>query len=185
MSKGRKSVPGQSWSRRGFLTASGALAAWPLLAPPASAQVRRRIPWADYPFKMGVASGEPLADGFVLWTRLAPQPLAGGGMPPENVEVSWQVAADEKMTKVVARGTAVATPELAHSLHIEVAGLEPCAGIGINSRHPARPARWAARARLRGPKTCPSGCVLRSLRASTTSKGSLRPTSTWPRKIST
>jgi alkaline phosphatase D len=124
MSNARR-VSGQSWSRREFLTVGGALAAWPLLAPPTSAAVRRRIPFADYPFKLGVASGEPLADGFVLWTRLAPQPLSGGGMPAENVEVSWQVAKDEKMTQVVARGTAVATPELAHSVHIEVAGLEP------------------------------------------------------------
>jgi len=120
-----RSQSGRSWSRREFLTASGTLAVWPLLAAPASAEVRRRVPWTDYPFKLGVASGEPTPDGVVLWTRLAPQPLAGGGMPAKNVEVSWQVASDETMTKVVARGTAIATPELAHSLHIEVAGLEP------------------------------------------------------------
>ena len=31
--------------------------------------------------------GRPAADGVVLWTRLAPEPLNGGGMPMANVEV--------------------------------------------------------------------------------------------------
>lgn len=80
---------------------------------------------SGYPFTLGVASGEPAADGFVIWTRLAPEPLAGGGMAPAPVEVEWQVARDEKMSQVVRRGSALATPEWAHSLHVEVSGLEP------------------------------------------------------------
>ena len=78
-----------------------------------------------YPFSLGVASGDPLPAGVVLWTRLAPDPLRGGGMPPENVEVDWWVATDERMTNVVRRGTTVAEPDLAHSVHVEVNGLEP------------------------------------------------------------
>jgi len=77
------------------------------------------------PFTLGVASGEPSADGFVIWTRLAPKPLAGGGMAPMPVEVEWQVARDENMSRVVRRGSALATPEWAHTLHVEVSGLEP------------------------------------------------------------
>lgn len=46
-------------------------------------------------------------------------------MPDENVEVAWQVCDDEAMTKVVAKGIAIATPQLAHSVHIEVQGLRP------------------------------------------------------------
>ena len=46
-------------------------------------------------------------------------------MPPQNIVVNWQVADDEAMTKVVAKGTAVASPELAHSVHVEIQGLEP------------------------------------------------------------
>jgi alkaline phosphatase D len=61
----------------------------------------------------------------VLWTRLAPDVLNGGGMPPETVPVEWQVASDEKMRNVVQRGTAIATPELAHSIHAEVSQLRP------------------------------------------------------------
>jgi len=48
------------------------------------------------PFTLGVASGDPEPDGVVLWTRLAPDPLQGGGMPPHNVEVEWKVATDQR-----------------------------------------------------------------------------------------
>lgn len=40
--------------------------------------------FGENPFSLGVASGEPLPDGVVLWTKLAPEPTAldgRGGMP--------------------------------------------------------------------------------------------------------
>jgi alkaline phosphatase D len=77
------------------------------------------------PFSLGVASGDPLPDGVVLWTRLAPDPLNGGGMPPRAVTVNWEVAADEGMKEVVLRGAAAASPELGHSVHVETQGLKP------------------------------------------------------------
>src|SRR4029077_16885750 len=79
----------------------------------------------SYPFSMGVASGDPLPDGIVLWTRLAPKPLEGGGMPMNIVDVDWEIARDPRFQTVVQKGTAVARPELGHSVHVEVAGLEP------------------------------------------------------------
>jgi alkaline phosphatase D len=80
----------------------------------------------DDPFRLGVASGDPAADGVVLWTRLAPRPLEpGGGLPPEVVEVDWLLAEDEALSKGVRRGRALALPELGHSVHVEVGGLEP------------------------------------------------------------
>ncbi|MEO0463241.1 MAG: alkaline phosphatase D family protein [Pseudomonadota bacterium] len=78
----------------------------------------------EYPFQLGIASGEPEADGFVIWTRLAPEPLAiDYGMPKAAVEVKWEVATDDRMREVVASGTAIARPELGHAIHVEVAGL--------------------------------------------------------------
>ncbi|WP_041407325.1 alkaline phosphatase D family protein [Segniliparus rotundus] len=79
-------------------------------------------------FALGVASGDPLPDGVVLWTRLAPAPLAGdgfGGMGAAPVTVQWQVASDEKFAHIVREGSVTATRELAHSAHPEVHGLEP------------------------------------------------------------
>ncbi|SOD62076.1 alkaline phosphatase D [Streptomyces zhaozhouensis] len=83
--------------------------------------------FAGDPFAFGVASGDPLPDGVVLWTRLAPDPLAldgRGGMPERTVTVDWEVAEDERFTRGVRRGAEQATPELAHSVHAEVSGLD-------------------------------------------------------------
>lgn len=79
------------------------------------------------PFTLGVASGEPAPDGFVLWTRLALNPLApdGQGGMAEPVMITWEVATDEMMRGVVQRGTVEADSRLAHSVHVEVGGLEP------------------------------------------------------------
>lgn len=78
-----------------------------------------------YPFTLGVASGDPVPDGVVLWTRLAPRPLEGGGMPMANIEVSWDVASDVAFRSIVRTGTEIARPELGHSLHADVRGLLP------------------------------------------------------------
>jgi alkaline phosphatase D len=73
---------------------------------------------------MGVASGDPLPDGVVLWTRLAPEPLDGGGMPMANVEVAWELASDRAFASIVQKGTTIARPELGHSVHVEASGLD-------------------------------------------------------------
>ena len=112
-------------SRRLFLAYAASLSALPWLGQRASA-AKRAIRFAAEPFSLGVASGDPIRRGVVLWTRLAPQPLEpGGGMEPANVEVGWEIARDEAMRNVVTRGTTVATPQLAHSVHVEVDTLEP------------------------------------------------------------
>lgn len=82
------------------------------------------LKFADNPFTLGVASGDPWADSVVLWTRLAIDPLHGGGMPMAPATVTWEVASDDKMSKIVKRGTETATAEWAHSVHAEVTGLE-------------------------------------------------------------
>ncbi len=112
-------------SRRQFFRAAAALSLWPLIQRPAIGVVVSKVSFRDYPFSLGVASGDPLPDGVVLWTRLAPDPLHGGGMASENIEVGWLVASDQSMKNIVASGTEVATPEFAHSVHVEVDGLEP------------------------------------------------------------
>ncbi|MFI0480756.1 alkaline phosphatase D family protein [Actinomadura sp. 9N215] len=93
---------------------------------PDPAQASPRL--AGYPFTFGVASGDPWPDGVVLWTRLATTPLADdglGGMPGKDVPVRWEVAEDDAMRRVVKRGSVLAAPELAHSVHVEVKGLRP------------------------------------------------------------
>jgi len=77
------------------------------------------------PFQLGVASGDPLHDRVIIWTRLAPSPLTDGGMPDVDVPVIWEVYADEAMTTLVAQGWVFAVPELAHSVHVDVTNLQP------------------------------------------------------------
>lgn len=77
------------------------------------------------PFTLGVASGDPGPTGVVLWTRLAPDPLQGGGMPPEPVPVDWVVAEDEALRRPIQQGRVMALPAEAHSIHLEVQGLRP------------------------------------------------------------
>ncbi len=109
--------------RRSLIIGAGALAGLAI-----ASQTNRVIAtprFTDYPFSLGVASGDPLPTSVVLWTRLAPDPLNGGGMIPNPVPIQWQVATDATMRQVVRRGTATATPELAHSVRVVVEGLQP------------------------------------------------------------
>ena len=77
------------------------------------------------PFTLGVASGDPLPDSVLLWTRLAPRPYEpDSGLPHARVPVRWELARDERFTRIVRRGTATAHPEFDHSVHVEVKGLD-------------------------------------------------------------
>ena len=123
-------------SRRRFLTgAAGTLVAVPLVGAgagkPRDARPRRPPkppkPVPDLPdglFSLGVASGDPVSDGVVLWTRLALDPLAGGGMPAIDVPVRWEVASDAHFRRVVRAGTITASPAWAHSVHVDVRHLQ-------------------------------------------------------------
>lgn len=89
-------------------------------------RVVRRARFREDPFQLGVASGDPFSDGVTLWTRLAPRPLdPDGGMTGDRIAVRWELAEDEGFSRVVKRGTATATSELAYSVHVNVDGLKP------------------------------------------------------------
>ncbi len=107
-------------SRRQFVAGAAATAFG------APALLRAQSLFARYPFSLGVAAGDPSPDGFVIWTRLAPDPLdPHGGMVMSPMPVAWEVAADERFATIVARGEEAARPELGHSVHIELSGLQP------------------------------------------------------------
>lgn len=81
--------------------------------------------FASNPFSLGIASGCPTAEGCVLWTRLAPDPLNDGGLADQPIEIGWEVAEDEAFTRIVRTGTTRAVAEEAHSVHVELHGLQP------------------------------------------------------------
>ena len=98
--------------RRRFLSGAAATLVAPWLACGArGADVER--------FALGIASGQPRADGMVLWTRVT------GDALDERVAVQWEVATDERFADVVARGEELAEAAWVHSVHAKVAGLAP------------------------------------------------------------
>jgi alkaline phosphatase D len=84
------------------------------------------LPRLDGPaFTLGVASGDPTPESVILWTRLATDPVDGGGMPDTDLPVVWEVATDDRLGDVVASGVATASPRLGHSVHVDATGLDP------------------------------------------------------------
>ncbi|MGP3981328.1 alkaline phosphatase D family protein [Streptomyces sp. KR80] len=77
-------------------------------------------------FLHGVASGDPLPDGVLLWTRVTPTPDAvpGSGKGPD-VTVGWQMSEDKSFGTVVARGTTTARASSDHTVKVDVRGLRP------------------------------------------------------------
>src|SRR5260221_7631009 len=116
-------------TRRSLLRVAGPAAG--LIAAPALVGCVGGPSWrSGDPFSLGVAAGEPTPDGFVLWTRLAPEPLAAdpatpGGMTGGPVALSYEIASDPAMRDIVRRGSATAEPRFAYSAHLEIAGLSP------------------------------------------------------------
>ncbi|MEG3628683.1 alkaline phosphatase D family protein [Streptomyces poriticola] len=149
-------------NRRDLLRAAGAAGAlsvaWPLAAglSPAQALEAAEALGAQYdraPFTLGVASGDPQPHSVLLWTRLAPEPLAAEQNLPDIVEVDWVVATDPRLRRVVARGTAPASATLGHSVHVPVSGLRPGTRYWYAFRALGR------RSRTGRTKTAPAGRV--------------------------
>ncbi|MEQ8144349.1 alkaline phosphatase D family protein [Streptomyces sp. OP7] len=109
--------------RRTVVKAAAATAA---LAGPLAAALPARAAQRAPAFLHGVASGDPLPDGVLLWTRVTPTPEAtpGSGAGPDT-EVSWTVARDSGFTDVVARGSTLATAASDHTVKADIRGLRP------------------------------------------------------------
>ncbi|MEU9414132.1 alkaline phosphatase D family protein [Streptomyces sp. NPDC048272] len=77
-------------------------------------------------FPHGVASGDPLPDGVLLWTRVTPSPEAvpGSGLGPDTA-VGWEVAEDRNFARIVASGSVTATAATDHTVKVDVRGLRP------------------------------------------------------------
>ena len=112
-------------TRRDFVRVGRDLAGLIALGSAAGCRDNRPLRLPSYPFPYGVASGDPDASGVVLWTRLSTEALLDAGAADREVPVHWELAADDRFAGTVARGVAGAAPELGHSVHVEVDGLDP------------------------------------------------------------
>ena len=106
-------LPRRQWLKWAAIGSSG-------LVLPRKAWMQARP--GSTPFSLGLASGSPTHDGVVLWTRLM-SPVAHSPASP-GVAVRWEVAHDDKFTRLAQSGQSLATPNLAYSVHAEVQGLE-------------------------------------------------------------
>lgn len=114
------------YKRRKFLQSLAIGAAATTLSSPWRGSAFAATPtFVNYPFSMGVASGDPTSDGFVLWTRIAPNPLDLDAKIMDLIEVIVEIADDEKFSKIVRRETHFARPDFNHSVHAEITGLPP------------------------------------------------------------
>ncbi|MGH4027646.1 alkaline phosphatase D family protein [Actinomycetota bacterium Odt1-20B] len=77
-------------------------------------------------FHHGVASGDPLPDGVLLWTRVTPSPEAvPGSGKGRDTKVSWEIAEDKGFRRVVGRGSTTARAASDHTVKADVRGLRP------------------------------------------------------------
>ncbi len=107
-------------SRRQLILAGGLAGGLVGLSGCAAPALVRDARAADVPrFGLGVASGGPLTDRLVLWTRLT------GPNLPAHVQVNWELAHDEAFTDIAAQGVELAEADWAHSVHAEPLGLAP------------------------------------------------------------
>ncbi|EWC61356.1 secreted alkaline phosphatase [Actinokineospora spheciospongiae] len=113
------------FDRRAFLKSS-AVAGGALLVPAALAGAATAAAAAPPQFAHGVASGDPLPDDVLIWTRVTPTPEAapGSGAGPE-VDVRWEVATDAAFASVVRSGSARTGPAADHTVKVAVGGLSP------------------------------------------------------------
>ena len=173
-------------TRRELLNIAWKLGAAAIAQPIVSSRVLAQPLFRTYPFSLGVASGDPLPDGVVLWTRLAPKPLEGGGMPMANVDVDWEIARDRAFRTIVrrraprSRGRSSGTASTSRS-----PGSSRRASTGTAFAPATRSARSAAPGPRRRPARRSIACASRSAAASTTRTATSPPSDASPTSSST
>ena len=116
---------GSVLSRRKFITGTGRVAAFTALGF-ASAPAILKAKDRGFAFQYGVASGDPLPDGAIIWTRVTPM---AGALPGSGIggaaEVRWEVSADPRFMRKAARGEVITSAAADHTVKVDVRGLAP------------------------------------------------------------
>lgn len=137
-------------SRRRFLGHTARLGVLPVVSACSFDELPSAVGMSEPgPFQHGVASGDPLVDGVILWTRVTAAP------PPSSVEVRWRVARDPELTDIAAEGTAETGPDLDYTVKVDVSGL----AAGTSYYYEFR--TLGARSPVGRTRTLPSGSVER------------------------
>ncbi|SDK75443.1 alkaline phosphatase D family protein [Microbulbifer yueqingensis] len=127
-------------NRRNFLKAALAASGGVLVSTPLQAMSRPELP-SDVSFRHGVASGDPLQDAVILWTRATPVRDSDRLSPADRVRVTWELARDRDFTQVLRRGSVETNIARDYTIKIDVQGLEPATRyfyrfVGANEQSP-------------------------------------------------
>ncbi len=87
---------------------------------PAQGVAALRNTTAFAPFLHGVASGDPLPDRVIIWTRVSPDWTS-----EDPIEVTWRLSTEVSMTDIAAQGVYNTGPERDFTVKIDAQGLEP------------------------------------------------------------
>ena len=71
------------------------------------------------PFYHGVASGDPLTDRVIIWTRVTP------GDSVASIDVQWELSANENFDPVIKEASVTTSPLQDYTVKVDVEGLEP------------------------------------------------------------
>lgn len=110
-----KPRPAGATTRRGFFQRSGSAAVAVAALPSLSLQAKA----ASSAFQHGVASGDPLTDGVILWTRVTPP------TPKDSLSVAYVVARDTGLSDVVQQGSVKTNVSKDYTVKIDLSGLQP------------------------------------------------------------
>ncbi|MGL6159948.1 alkaline phosphatase D family protein [Microbulbifer sp.] len=147
------------FTRRDFIKAALATSGGVLVSTPLQAMTRPAFP-SEVTFQHGVASGDPLQDAVILWTRASP---AKGGESVGPVKVTWELARDSQFTDVLRRGSANTDLARDYTIKIDVRGLEPGASyfyrfIGASEQSPVGRTRTLPEGRVEQVKLAVFSC---------------------------
>ncbi|AOS96543.1 Phospholipase D precursor [Microbulbifer aggregans] len=109
------------FSRRNFIKTALAASGGVMVSTSLQAMSRPELP-SQVSFSHGVASGDPLQDAVILWTRATPASSVRDGEP---IKVTWELARDEQFVDVLRRGSAETSSGRDYTIKIDVQGLEP------------------------------------------------------------
>ena len=140
------------------------------------------------PFSLGVASGDPWPDGFVIWTRLATSPLNEdglGGMPDKAFTVAYQVAVTPDFSGIVRSGSATTDRSRGYAVHVTLTGLRPGTQYWYRFRVEGHVSQTGRAVTARPPARTPGTCRSPSPPARTGNTATSPPTGTWPRRSRT
>ena len=71
-----------------------------------------------YPFYHGVASGDPLTDRVILWTRITLDPVV------DPVSVNWEIATDTSFSNIINNGSVTTDSTKDYTIKIDATGLQ-------------------------------------------------------------